>query len=99
MISNERQYRITKAQAEKFSRALQEASQRSGVDPLLQKLENDALQSQLHDLEQELREYEMAAFRRGKRIDARLFCGTPPCADQGALASGLTQKDLRIGWG
>ena len=59
MISNERQYRITKAHAEKFSRALQEAAARNGVDPLLQKLELDALRSQLRDLEQELREYEM----------------------------------------
>jgi hypothetical protein len=61
MIGNERQYRITKAQAEKFSRALEEATIPSSIDPLLHKLERDALRSQLDDLKRELREYEISS--------------------------------------
>jgi DNA-binding XRE family transcriptional regulator len=94
MISNERQYRVTKAQAEKFSRALQEAIERSGVDPLLQKLENDALQSQLHDLEQELREYERLRSAEESVLTLDSFAELPRALVKARVASGLTQKDL-----
>ena len=62
MIKNERQYRITKAQADRFSQTLDSIGQRSGetegVHPLIAKAQEDALRSQLADLEGELREYE-----------------------------------------
>jgi DNA-binding XRE family transcriptional regulator len=94
MISNERQYRITKAQAEKFSRALQEAVARSGVDPLLQKLEEDALRSQLYDLEQELGEYEMLRSGVESVLTLDSFAELPGALIKARVASGLTQKDL-----
>ena len=55
MIKNDRQYRITKAQATKFARALKDlrASRR---DRMLAKLEADALRSQLDELQSELAE-------------------------------------------
>lgn len=94
MIGNERQYRITKAQAEKFARALQEATSRSRVDPLLQKLECDALRSQLHDLEQELREYEMLRSGEESVLTLETFSDLPRALVKARVASGLTQKDL-----
>ena len=58
MIHNARQYRITKAQAAKFERALQEfdsrASAHPGVHPRLVRAQREALQSQLESLQQEL---------------------------------------------
>ena len=54
MIKNERQYRITQAQAEKFEHAiadLESASDTLGVHPVLEKAELDALRGQLGDLE------------------------------------------------
>ncbi len=94
MVSNERQYRITKAQAEKFSQALQEATARSGVNPLLQKLEQDALRSQLHDLEQELREYETLRAGEESVLTLDSFAELPRALIKARVASGLTQKDL-----
>ena len=62
MIKNERQYKITRAQANRFSQALleleREVAESSGVHPLLLKARKEAIQSQLADLEDDLREYE-----------------------------------------
>ena len=62
MIKNERQYRITRAQADRFSQTLdsirERASDTEGVHPLIAKAQEEALRSQLEDLEGELREYE-----------------------------------------
>jgi hypothetical protein len=60
MIKNERQYRITKAQAEKFRQAIQKCktSQPPDVHPVLRKAQVDALKSQFADLQRELTAYE-----------------------------------------
>ena len=59
MIKNERQYRITKAQADGLSRTLDSLGQSTGeAHPLIAKAEEDALRSQIGDLEGELRDYE-----------------------------------------
>ncbi len=61
MIKNERQYRITKAQAEKFAKTLHELGSvppSVGMHPTLHKAQIDALGSQLQDLQEELAEYE-----------------------------------------
>ena len=94
MIGNERQYRITKAQAEKFSHAVVEATQRRGIDSRLQKLELNALKSQLHDLEQELREYEMLRSGEATVIVLDSFEKLPQALIKARVAAGLTQKDL-----
>ena len=62
MIKNERQYKITRAQAVRFSTALENLRQRpntnDGLHPLIAKAQEDAISSQLAGLESELREYE-----------------------------------------
>ena len=62
MIKNERQYRITKAQAARFAETLKRLGQASGgtagVHPRIVQAQADAIRSQLADLERELREYE-----------------------------------------
>ena len=58
MIKNERQYRLTKAQANRFSQTLQSLGEADGVHPLIVKAQREALSSQIADLEDELREYE-----------------------------------------
>jgi transcriptional regulator with XRE-family HTH domain len=98
MIKNEREYRITKAQAEKFERALARFAQPAGVDgeihPLLRKAQEDALRSQLADLRTELEEYE--ALRAGRRAvpDLRSFTDLPQQLIRRRIAAGLSQKDL-----
>ena len=98
MIKNERQYRITKAQAEKFQQALVGLSQTRDTDepihPLLRKAQEDALRSQLADLQAELEEYE--ALRAGRRSlpDLTSFAELPRLLIQRRIAAGLSQKDL-----
>ena len=62
MIKNERQYRITKAQAARFAETLKRLGQASdgtgGVHPRIVQAQADAIRSQLTDLEREMREYE-----------------------------------------
>lgn len=60
MISNERQYAMTKAQIERFKQALAEARQPSDKPrhPRALKAMREGLQSQLEDLQKELAEYE-----------------------------------------
>ena len=59
MIKNERQYRITKAQADELSRTLESLSRSAGeAHPLIAKAREDALRSQIEDLQGELRDYE-----------------------------------------
>jgi hypothetical protein len=67
MIKNERQYRITKAQANKFTQALRElrGEGKRTAHPVLHKAQLDALRSQLADLSCELTEYE--GLRSGKQ--------------------------------
>lgn len=97
MIKNEREYRITKAQAKKFEHALSELVASGGdsrLDPLLQKAEREAVQSQLEDLQEQISEYE--ALRSGKRtvISLDSLEELPQALIQARIASGLTQREL-----
>jgi hypothetical protein len=68
MIENERQYRVTKAQVEKFERALAQMAEPAGeeasVNPVLREAMvlreaiRNGLRSQLDDLRQQLEDYE-----------------------------------------
>ena len=59
-IENERQYSITKTQAERFEWALErlQGDKQDGEEPLLAEVSSDAIRSQLGDLRAELRWYE-----------------------------------------
>lgn len=96
MIKNERQYRTTKAQAEKIRSAITLAVKRapqSQVHPLLRKAEQDALRSQLDDLKKELREYE-ALVSGGKTLARTSLDDLPRTLIQARIAAGLSQRDL-----
>lgn len=61
MIKNERQYRITQALAAKFRTTLNELTttpRPKNIHPKLWEAQKAGVQSQLRDLEAELREYE-----------------------------------------
>jgi ribosome-binding protein aMBF1 (putative translation factor) len=96
MIKNEREYRITRAQAEKFRRALSDftAADNSSVHPRLRKAQEDALRSQLEELDDELKHYE--ALRSGKRrvIKTESFSDFPAALIQARVSLGLSQRDL-----
>ncbi|HEX9944733.1 MAG TPA: AAA family ATPase [Thermoanaerobaculia bacterium] len=97
MIKNERQYRITKAQAERFReaiRALQSSPPDEKVHPILRRAELEALQSQLADLEREILEFE--ELRNGLRpvLNVESIDDLPRALIQARIAAGLSQEEL-----
>lgn len=99
MIKNERQYRITKAQMEKFEEAIAQfqlppLTGQNHIHPILKKAEEDGLRSQLEELRFEVEEYE--ALRAGRRTVLELSSieDLPRALIQSRIATGLSQKDL-----
>ena len=103
MIKNERQYKITRAQAVRFSNALQSLRQRpntpNGLHPLIAKAQEDAISSQLADLESELREYESLKAGEFQWDSLSMVADLPSILIKARIARGLSQKDLaqRVG--
>lgn len=96
MIRNEREYRITKAQTERFRQTLAElcAEKGSEVHPRLRQAQADALRSQLADLQTELRQYETLRSGGRRVIRAQGLDELPRALIQARLALGLSQRDL-----
>ena len=98
MIKNERQYKITRAQAARFAEALRQAEIDEGGDeathPLLLKARKDALKSQLDELVGDLREYE--ALKMGQFQFDRLnyVIELPDILIKARIARGLSQREL-----
>ncbi len=97
MIKNQRQHKITQAQAEKFRATLKElaaATRPRNVHPTLWEAQQAGIRSQLQDLERELREYE--ALKAGKRkvLEMESIEELPRALIQARIAAGLTQDDL-----
>lgn len=96
MIKNEREYRITKAQAKRFRRALTAygADNDMSVHPRLRQAQADALRSQLADLEAELHQYESLRSGKGVIIRTQSLEDFPRALIQARVALGLSQRDL-----
>src|SRR5262245_7746798 len=93
MITNERAYRITQAQAEKFRKAIaateKESPPSTKIHPKLHRASIDGMRAQLRDLEAELKAYDGLKTAAGKRqLGGRL-------EDLGVL---LTQMRIARGW-
>ena len=98
MITNERQYRITRNKAKRFSRAIKEfdanAHERSDVHPRLVQAERDALESQLADLREELAEYERLKSADVSVITEVSIDGLADGLIKARIAEGLSQRGL-----
>lgn len=98
MIKNERQYRITKAEAQKFEQALMQLQkeQREGspLHPLIQKAQWDALLSQLEDLNADITEYERLKTGTADIRELDSLARMPHAIIKARIVSGLTQKEL-----
>ena len=101
MIKNERQYRITKSQAAKFSKALAKLRQQPNAElhPVIAKAQEDALTSQLVELEDELREYESLKSGEFPMESLNAVAEVPAVLIKARIATGLSQRDLaeRVG--
>ena len=98
MIKNERQYRITRAQADRFSEALRsfetEAVHQSALHPRLLSVQKEALQSQLSDLRAEIREYETLKAGNFALEQLKGISELPTLLIKARIASGLSQRAL-----
>lgn len=95
MIKNERQYRITKIQAEKFARVLEEMEAYTGsVHPKLRAAQAEAIRSQYQELREAMQEYETLQARKRKVLDVDALEDLPRALIRARIASGLTQKEL-----
>jgi ribosome-binding protein aMBF1 (putative translation factor) len=100
MIRNEREYRITRAQARKFQHALTQLDKKlpvkNSVHPRLARAQKDALQSQLESLRRQIRDYETLRRRGGKPLDVTSIENLPQSLIRARIAAGLTQKELAV---
>jgi ribosome-binding protein aMBF1 (putative translation factor) len=101
MIKNERQYRITKAQVQRFEEALKDLAndeeEKRRENPLLFEVQVSAIESQLEDLREELAEYEtLMAHSEGKPFVFELptLEALPLTLIKARIAAKLSQKDL-----
>lgn len=96
MVKNERQYRISKAQTEKFRRAVQEFSNTPprAAHPVLRKAQMDTLKSQLADLQRDLHVYERLKSGKQKVIALGSLEELPQTLIQARIAGGLSQEEL-----
>lgn len=97
MIRNDRQYRITKAQAEEFERALRKLEQAPAapdVHPLIADAQRAATQSQLDDLRAELAAYELLQKGHAKVLELTALEELPAALIRARIVAGLTQRQL-----
>src|SRR5437764_12963 len=98
MIKNERQYRITKTQADKFEQALINLSNTDDdgepIHPILRQAREEALRSQLVELRVQMREYEALQSGEQKVLEVNSFEDLPMALVRARIAVGLSQKEL-----
>jgi transcriptional regulator with XRE-family HTH domain len=96
MIKNERQYRITKVQAEKFQRALNDLGEANTAQmhPVERQVYEGAIQSQLDDLLTELADYESLRAGTHNVLEVASFNELPMALIKARIAAGLSQREL-----
>jgi ribosome-binding protein aMBF1 (putative translation factor) len=101
MIKNERQYRITKAQAQRFEQALADLADcvedKKQENPILFEAQQSALESQFDDLREELTEYEALTIHRNDEplvFELNSLEALPLALIKARIATKLSQKDL-----
>ena len=98
MITNERQYKITRKKALGFARAIEEfdatAHERTNVHAKLLQAELEAMKSQLTDLREELKEYEQLKSADLSVISVDSFDDLADGLIKARIAAGLSQRAL-----
>ncbi len=98
MIKNERQYRITKAQASRFRQTLENLRHRTDeppdLNPRIAQAQEEAVKSQLTDLERELRDYESLKAGRFKLEELQSIDGVATALIKARIARGMSHRAL-----
>ena len=95
MITNEREYRITRAEAEKFERALRlPQEQGADVHPRIHQAIREGAESLLCDLREQLSAYEALRGGRIRVLELDSLREIPDALIRARIAAGLTQRAL-----
>lgn len=95
MITNDVQYRSTKAHLRKFEDALANLKSAAGKEPTKrQRLEMDALNAQAEDLRAEIREYEGLLSGKVSTFEASSLAGLATLLIKARIARGWSQQRL-----
>lgn len=95
MIKNERQYIITKGQIRKFKTALEQFdNEKTDTDPMLIKAQKEAMESQLAELEDQVKEYEQLRTGNYQMLETPSLQKLPLELIRARIAMGMTQKQL-----
>lgn len=97
MIKNEKQYRITKAQARRFEDAITELARQQRPTNITRRLwqaQRDAAESQLRDLQEQIDAYERLHVGKSKELVLEAVEDLPKTLIRARIASGMTQEGL-----
>lgn len=97
MIKNEKQYRITRAQARRFEEALAELARQvrpANVTPRLWQAQREAAESQRQELQEQIDDYERLHIGKSKELVLAAVEDLPKTLIRARIASGMTQEVL-----
>src|SRR5260221_14562884 len=98
MITNERQYKITKSEADRFKIALRNFKEielvKQGVDPVIIAAQRSSLEQQLKDIESQIRDYEQLRSGRVRRLFPASITDIGQTLIEARIAQGLSQREL-----
>lgn len=97
MITNEKQYRITKAQTRRFEGALTELARQerpASIAPRLWQAQREAAESQLRDLQEQIDAYERLQMGKSKELFLEGVEDLPKALIRARIAAGMTQEGL-----
>jgi ribosome-binding protein aMBF1 (putative translation factor) len=97
MIKNEKQYRITKAQARRFEGALAEIARQerpANITRRLWEAQRDAAESQLQELQEQIDAYERLHVGKSKELVLEAVEDLPKTLIRARIAAGMTQEGL-----
>lgn len=94
MIQNERQYRVTKTNLERFKTVLERAETVPDLHPVQRRAQVGAIRSEIEVMSADLGEYEALREGNGGRLDVNVVLALPENLIRARIAAGLTHKDL-----
>ena len=94
MITNEKQYKSTKALVEKLHKAREDLAKTTGAPKVLRDAQLSALSSQLQEMEEDVALYESLRSGRKTEFKAESLRDLPDILIQARIARGMSQKDF-----
>jgi HTH-type transcriptional regulator/antitoxin HigA len=97
LITNEKQYRSARAAIDRFNddiTALHTVN--DGVHPVLRRAQIEGLESQISELEEEVREYELLQSGSVTSFEAEGLSDLPDILIRARIARGMSQRDLGV---